>query len=72
MKERYFRISYQWPPGSRGGIEKVVAVHDDGSSTAEMAEIAIEKLHQRLGAKAKVLGYNKLPSNYQPRGDEID
>ena len=72
MKNRYFHISYQWPPGYRGGVQVTVAVPDYGKSTAEMAKVAIERLAKHVGQEIKVLSYNKLPSNYKVRGDEIE
>jgi hypothetical protein len=71
MKNRYFHISYQWPPGCRGGVQVTVAVPDDGRTTAEMAKVAIERLTKHVGQEIKVLSYNKLPSNYNVNGDEI-
>jgi hypothetical protein len=49
-----------------------VAVPDDGSSTAELVKVAIEQLTKHVGQEIKVLSYNKLPSNYKVRGDEIE
>ena len=72
MKKRYFNICYQWPPGYRGGVVKTVAVPDDRSSTDEMAKVAIERLANHIGQEIRVMGYHKLPSNYKPRGDEIE
>ena len=72
MKKRYFHISYQYPPGYRGGVQVTVAVPDDGSSTADMAKVAIERLYNHIGQEVKILGYNKMPSNYKVRGDEIE
>jgi hypothetical protein len=72
MKNRYFHISYQWPPGCRGGVQVTVAVPDDGRSTAEMAKVAIERLTKHVGQELMVIECNKLPSNYKPRGNEIE
>jgi hypothetical protein len=49
-----------------------VAVSDDGHSTEEMTKIAIDKLCRHLGEKVAILSYNKLPSNYKARGNEIE
>ena len=72
MNKKYFHILYQWPPGYRSAMQAIVAVSDDGSSTAEMAKIAIERLNNHIGQDVKVLHCNKLPSNYKVRGDEIE
>jgi hypothetical protein len=72
MKNRYFRISYQWPPGYRGCVVETVAVPDDGDSTDQMAKVAIERLTRHVGYEIKVMDYNKLPSNYKPKGNEIE
>lgn len=71
MSKKYFHILYQWPPGYRGAMQAIVAVSADGNSTDEMAKVAIERLNNHIGQDVKVLHYNKLPSNYKPRGDEI-
>lgn len=72
MKKRYFHINYQWPPGCRSCVQVTVAVPNDGRSTAEMAKTAIEQLTKHVGQEIKVLSYNKLPSNYKVKGDEIE
>jgi hypothetical protein len=53
-------------------VQVTVAVPNDGRSTAEMAKTAIEQLTKHIGQEIKVLSYNKLPSNYKVRGDEIE
>lgn len=70
MEKRYFRIAYG-VPGYRGAKEAIVAVHNDCSSTDEMAKVAMEKLYKALGEKVQVLRYNKLPSNYKAKCSSI-
>ena len=72
MKKCYFRIEYG-VPGYRSAKDVIVAVTaQEGLSTVEMAKIAIEKLEEIIGEKVNVLRYNKMPSNYKPKGDEIE
>lgn len=72
MKKRYFHIDYQWPPECRSATQATVAVLDDGSSTTGMSLLAIHRLNEHVGQDVKVLHCNKLPSNYKPRGNEIE
>lgn len=72
MQKRYFRIEYG-VPGYRSAKDVIVAVPvQEGLSTADMAKVAVEKLEEALGEKVNVLRYNKMPSNYKPRSDEIE
>jgi hypothetical protein len=58
-------------PGYRSAKIVTVAVDDDGSSTKELSQIAIEKLMSRLGENVRILECNKLPSNYKANDPDI-
>lgn len=70
MNKRYFRITYGIP-NYRGARIATVAVLDDGSTTKEMSNIAINKLYKHLGKEVKILNCNKLPSNYKEKDADI-
>jgi hypothetical protein len=58
-------------PGYRSAKIVTVSVNNDGSSTKELSKIAIEKLMSRLDVSVRILGCNKLPSNYKANDPDI-
>lgn len=69
--KRYYRITYQWPPGCRGATSSIVAVDSSIGSKLEMIDEATKKLNQHIGQEVRVLDCNKLPSNYKAQDQDI-
>ena len=67
--KKYYRITYQWPPGARGAVEATVAVEE--GSKPEMIEAAVVKLSNHCGQEVRVLTINKMPSNYKALDENI-
>ena len=42
--KKFYRITYQWPPGSRGATQATVAIEDVGTK-AEQKDNVIQKLN---------------------------
>ena len=67
---KYYRITYQWPPNTRGATQATVAIEDIGTK-AEQKEAAIQKLNSHIGQTVHVLDCCKMPSNYKAQNDEV-
>lgn len=68
--KRYYRITYQWTPGSRGATQATVAIEDIGTKSEQM-DAAIKKLNLHVSQNVHVLTCNKLPTNYKAQDCDI-
>ena len=68
--KKFYRITYQWPPGSRGATQATVAIEDVGTK-AEQKNNVIQKLNGHIGQTVHVLDCYKLPSNYKAQESDM-
>lgn len=68
--KRYYRVTYQWPIGTRGAKESTIAVEDVGTKT-EQKDVAIQKLSNHIGQTVHVLDCYQLPSNYKAQETDV-